>query len=182
MPTSRAAVVGFPAACGASWCPHGGDLRDFAVMTPAAYAGVEGPHFSPALFGPLNPTRAVTSPAWCVPLDRCCDSRSRAGRGSWGPLILQVPDDLRRLDLLPPGGDENLAEALLATVFLIFISIIFFLKHPCRRLLASVTFHRCYSSIRWTHLPSRAGLGRLLREVARDQFVQDGLGQGVSCP
>jgi hypothetical protein len=43
---------------------RGGDLRNLAGNEP------RGPHFSLALFGPLNPTRAVTSPAWCFPLDR----------------------------------------------------------------------------------------------------------------
>jgi hypothetical protein len=70
-----------------SACPLCGDLRDFAVMTPAAYAGVEGPHFSPALFGPLHPTRAVTAPAWCVPLDRkCYPAAALPQRAGPGPL------------------------------------------------------------------------------------------------
>ena len=40
------------------------------MIHPATIPGSRGPHFSLALFGPLNPTRAATAPAWCVPLDR----------------------------------------------------------------------------------------------------------------
>jgi len=39
-------------------------------MLNPSIVGLRGPHFSLALFGPLNPTRAVTSPAWRVPLAR----------------------------------------------------------------------------------------------------------------
>jgi len=75
---SRAAVVGGPelvegprrrpAVQGdTSACPLCGDLRDLAGMNPM---GLRSPHFNLTLFGPSNPTRAVTSPAWRIPLDR----------------------------------------------------------------------------------------------------------------
>ena len=51
-----------------SQCPHGGG--DLPGMNPAAIPGLRGPHFSLALSGPLNPTRAVTAPAWRILLDR----------------------------------------------------------------------------------------------------------------
>jgi len=53
-------------------------------ITPRCYSGAEGPHFSLALFGPLNPTRAVTSPAWKLPPRsemlscRCSSPKSRS--------------------------------------------------------------------------------------------------------
>jgi hypothetical protein len=52
-----------------SACPLCGDLRDLAGMNPM---GLRSPHFSLTLFGPSNPTRAVTAPAWRIPLDRKC--------------------------------------------------------------------------------------------------------------
>jgi hypothetical protein len=72
----RSSAASPPAACGPRRHRHSPGVRivvtceAWRVMTPAAIPGLRGPHFSLVLFGPSNPTRAVTSPAWRVPLDR----------------------------------------------------------------------------------------------------------------
>jgi hypothetical protein len=68
----RSSAASPPAACGTKATPA---LVHMMVTCetwrnshePRCYSGAEGPHFSLALSGPSNPTRAVTSPAWKLP-------------------------------------------------------------------------------------------------------------------